>query len=53
LATVTYLMDTAAKAGLEIADLVVSDIGWRRDQRQFVDLANKPIRSLFKLYPWE
>ena len=53
LATVTYLMDTAAKAGLEIADLLVSDIGWQRDRRQFVDLANKPIRSLFKLYPWE
>ena len=53
LATVTYLMDTATQAGLETADLVVSDIGWHRDRRQFVDLADKPIQSLFKLYPWE
>ena len=53
LATVTYLMDTAAQAGLETAEIVVSDIGWQRDRRQFVDLADKPIQSIFKLYPWE
>ena len=53
LATVTYLRDTADQAGLETADLVVSDIGWHRDRRQFVDLADQPIQSLFKLYPWE
>ncbi len=53
LTTVTYLRDTAAQAGLETADLVVSDIGWHRDRREFVDLADKPIQSLFKLYPWE
>ncbi|MFI5354527.1 MAG: glutathionylspermidine synthase family protein, partial [Desulfobaccales bacterium] len=53
LATVTYLMDTAAQAGLETAEIVVSDIGWQRDRRQFVDLAAKPIQSIFKLYPWE
>ena len=39
LATVSYLMDTAAQAGLETADLLVSDIGWHRERRQFVDLA--------------
>ncbi|MCX5888340.1 MAG: glutathionylspermidine synthase family protein, partial [Deltaproteobacteria bacterium] len=53
LATVSYLMDTAAQAGLEPAEVVVSDIGWQRDRRQFVDLADKPIQSIFKLYPWE
>ncbi len=53
LATVTYLMDTAAQAGLETSEIVVSDIGWQRDRRQFVDLAAKPIQSIFKLYPWE
>jgi len=50
---VTYLMDTAAQAGLETSEIVVSDIGWQGDRRQFVDLANRPIQSLFKLYPWE
>lgn len=53
LATVSYLMDTAAQAGLEPAEVVVSDIGWHRDRRQFVDLADKPIQGIFKLYPWE
>ena len=53
LTTVTYLRDTATQAGLETADLVVSDIGWHRDRREFVDLTDQPIQSLFKLYPWE
>jgi glutathionylspermidine synthase len=53
LATITYLRDTATQAGLETDNLVVSDMGWHRDRRQFVDLAGQPIQSLFKLYPWE
>jgi glutathionylspermidine synthase len=53
LATVSYLMDTAAQAGLETADLLVSDIGWHRDRRQFMDLEERPIQAIFKLYPWE
>ncbi len=53
LATVTYLMDTASQADLATTDLLVSDIGLNRERRQFVDLADQPIQSLFKLYPWE
>lgn len=53
LATVTYLMDTAAQAGVATADLLVSDIGWHRERRQFVDLSARPIQAIFKLYPWE
>jgi glutathionylspermidine synthase len=31
----------------------MKDIGWDADARTFVDLDGKPIRSIFKLYPWE
>ena len=53
LMTATYLRDTATEAGLETAALLMKDIGWDEDTRTFVDLADRPIRSIFKLYPWE
>jgi glutathionylspermidine synthase len=51
LATTVYLQDTAMQAGLETRRLYMDEIGW--DGRRFVDLANRPIERLFKLYPWE
>jgi glutathionylspermidine synthase len=53
LATAGYLMDTAAQAGLETREIRVGDIGWHHLQQQFVDLEERPIRAIFKLYPWE
>lgn len=49
--TVEYLRDTAVQAGLATDRIDVEDIGW--DGRGFVDLENRPIEVLFKLYPWE
>lgn len=49
--TVEYLRDTAVQAGLTTDRIDVEDIGW--DGRRFVDLENRPIDVLFKLYPWE
>jgi glutathionylspermidine synthase len=49
--TTTYLQDTAAQAGLRTAFLRVEDVGW--NGRAFVDLAEAPILTCFKLYPWE
>ncbi len=49
--TVEYLRDTAVQAGLETERLAVEDIGW--DGRNFLDLQDRPIKALFKLYPWE
>jgi len=49
--TVEYLRDTAAQAGLATAFLHVDEIGW--NGTGFVDLGNRPIAHLFKLYPWE
>jgi glutathionylspermidine synthase len=49
--TVEYLRDTAVQAGLDTDRIAIEDIGW--DGRQFLDLDNRRIRVLFKLYPWE
>jgi glutathionylspermidine synthase len=53
--TVTYLRDTAGEAGLENVGVEVSAIGLvqRGGAFEFVDTWNRPIRALFKLYPWE
>lgn len=53
LVTVTYLRDTAAQARLATAGLHVRDIGFDSMAREFVDLENRTIQNLFKLYPWE
>ncbi|GAC1649016.1 MAG: glutathionylspermidine synthase family protein [Gemmatimonadaceae bacterium] len=51
--TTAYLRDTALQAGLASEQLRVSDIGWQSASRRFVDLADRPLGSCFKLYPWE
>ena len=53
LMTVSYLMDIASQAGFESVLLRVDDIGWDATQNCFVDLDGRPMRSIFKLYPWE
>ena len=50
-ATTLYIEDTAIQAGLKTSRLYVDEIGW--NGKQFVDLENLPISTLFKLYPWE
>jgi glutathionylspermidine synthase len=50
-ATLAYLADCAAQAGLPTATLDLSQIGLARDR--FVDPKGGEIRRLFKLYPWE
>lgn len=51
LTTVEYLRDCAVQSGL-LTDLIdISDIGW--DGNKFVDLNNKEITNIFKLYPYE
>jgi glutathionylspermidine synthase len=50
--TIAYLEDTARQAGLQTTKLAMESIG-RTPKGAFVDLDNKPISFLFKLYPWE
>jgi glutathionylspermidine synthase len=51
--TVNYLRDTAMQAGLDTDYLTVEDIGWDGQRHSFVDLQNRPLATVFKLYPWE
>ncbi len=51
--TVTYLRDTAQQAGLLTQYLPVSAIGWNSARRTFVDMKERPLGCVFKLYPWE
>jgi glutathionylspermidine synthase len=53
LMTSTYMRDTAIEAGLTTEALLVGDIGWDPDAHEFVDLQQRTIESIFKLYPWE
>lgn len=46
-----YLMDTAYRAGIQVKQIHMQDIGW--DGSKFLDLENKEIKDIFKLYPWE
>ena len=48
-----YIRDCAMQAGIETKFIFIDDIGWCGDQQGFLDLTKKPIRHLFKLYPWE
>jgi glutathionylspermidine synthase len=51
-ATVAYLCDCAAQAGIQAGLLPVEDIGISTTGT-FTDLQNIVIGTLFKLYPWE
>lgn len=53
LGNVEYIRDTAISAGLHTALIDITDIGWDKNKKRFVDLENLPIESIFKLYPWE
>ncbi len=48
-----YLRDCAIQAGLDTKLVFVDDIGWNDGTQSFVDMENRPIRNIFKLYPWE
>lgn len=48
---VNYLRDCAAQGEIQTQFISVQDIG--RENDSFIDLDGKPIRWIFKLYPWE
>jgi glutathionylspermidine synthase len=50
--TLLYLADTASQAGIEPVEIDIGQIGWN-ERRGFVDLDERPIETLFKLYPTE
>ncbi|HZP68257.1 MAG TPA: glutathionylspermidine synthase family protein [Rudaea sp.] len=50
-ATCEYLRDTAVQGGIETVALDIEEIGWSGGD--FIDLDDRVIATLFKLYPWE
>lgn len=48
-----YMRDCAMQADLETKLVFIDDIGWDSDLKIFRDLEDKPIKNIFKLYPWE
>jgi len=53
LMTVSLLRDTAQEAGVATEGIHMNDIGWNSERNSFVDLQERQIRTIFKLYPWE
>ena len=51
--TVAYMADTAKQAGIATEYIVARDIGHDSVTGAFVDLDERNIRNVFKLYPWE
>lgn len=51
--TTAYLQETAAEAGFDTVALAIEEVGFDTELGRFVDLAEAPIESIFKLYPWE
>ncbi|GGS18007.1 glutathionylspermidine synthase family protein [Actinokineospora fastidiosa] len=51
--TTAYLQETAAEAGLDTIGLAIEEIGWDSELARFVDLAEAPMATVMKLYPWE
>lgn len=49
--TAEYLRDTCVQAGFPTEFIALADIGLK--EGRFVDLADRPIAAMFKLYPWE
>jgi glutathionylspermidine synthase len=49
--TAAYLLDTALQAGLSAAMFLIDDVGW--DGTQLVAPDDRPLKAVFKLYPWE
>ncbi len=51
--TTTYLRDTCDQAGLPTAAITMGQIGYDPRRRCFVGAGEEPLRTCFKLYPWE
>jgi len=50
---VAYLSDTAERAGIAIRGITMQEIGYDNEVREFVDMQDRTIKSIFKMYPWD
>jgi glutathionylspermidine synthase len=51
--TIAYIQETAEQAGMQAVSIAMEDIGWHSGARRFVDLQEREITTVSKLYPWE
>ncbi|HEY1188745.1 MAG TPA: glutathionylspermidine synthase family protein [Gemmata sp.] len=51
--TAEYMRDVAIQAGAQTTFIDVTEIGYDRPRKVFVDDTGFPIHRCFKLYPWE
>lgn len=51
--TIAYMQETAEQAGISGIGIAMEDIGWHHQRARFVDLDERDIRTVCKLYPWE
>ena len=52
-ANTLYLLDTCLQADKRVWRIPLPAIGWNDRTNEFRDELERPIRALFKLYPWE
>jgi glutathionylspermidine synthase len=53
LTTVEYMRDCAIQGKLNTELIFIEDIGWDEKNKVFLDMDNKEIKNIFKLYPYE
>ena len=53
LTTVEYMRDCAMQAKIDTKLIFIDDIGWDEENKVFLDMEDKEIKNIFKLYPWE
>ena len=51
--TINYLRDTAIQGGLDTEYLDIGNIGWNQSRAAFVNKAERVVKFVCKLYPWE
>ena len=51
--TVAYMAEVCRQSGAEVNFLAIDEIGWNERRQGFMDLDEREIQAMFKLYPWE
>lgn len=50
---VAYMAETVQAAGFTPRQIFMEDISWSEEYQAFIDTESRPIRHIYKLYPWE
>lgn len=50
---VAMMAETAMEANIDCVMMHIGDVGYNEAEREFRDLEENPMNTIFKLYPWE